>query len=115
MNLVDIFMKLLMVHACVDFVLQPDSMIRGKNRKTKTDSGSSTKKSPPVWPYWMTAHALVHGGGVWLVTGSMALGFLETALHWAIDFAKGEGRLNFHTDQIAHLACKALYAALLLA
>jgi hypothetical protein len=115
MSPIAILLKLLMVHAFVDFVLQPDSMIRGKNRKAKTDSGSHIKKNPPVWPYWMTAHTLVHGGGVWLVTGSMALGLLETALHWAIDFAKGEGRLNFHTDQIAHLACKALYAALLLA
>jgi len=100
--------KFLLGHVLVDFALQPTSMARGKCRNNKSD-----EKYVPTWPYWLTAHALIHGGAVWLVTGNMVLGILEVFLHWIIDFAKCENWTNIHTDQLLHIICKAIYLFIL--
>lgn len=102
-----LFFKLLIGHAVADFVLQSDTMARAKSRHS--DFGKSQGSSFPQWYYWLTAHALVHGGAVYLLTGSAVLGLIETLLHWAIDFAKQERWINFHQDQALHLLCKVLY------
>lgn len=95
-------------HALADFVLQPPAMGYGKNR----NSPSAASASPhfPPWQYWLTAHALVHGGVVYLITGSFLLGLLETTGHWLIDFAKCEGWVSTRTDQLLHILMKLLYA-----
>ena len=36
----------------------------------------------------MTAHAMIHGAGVYIVTGIWWLGLAEAACHWLIDFNK---------------------------
>jgi hypothetical protein len=107
--MVSLLLKLLIAHSLADFVLQPDSMARGKNRHYSQVTDKKGGRPPLIWPYWLTAHALFHGGAVWLVTGSMALGLVETGIHWIIDFAKCENWINFHTDQLFHVLCKALY------
>ncbi len=38
--------------------------------------------------------------------GSPLLGVLETATHWVTDLAKCYRKLDIHTDQAIHLACK---------
>lgn len=101
--------KLIIGHTLADFSLQPSSMAKGKNRNIKINGDPEENKYFPNWPYWLTAHAILHGGAVWLATGNIYLGIIEVILHWIIDFAKCENWTNIHTDQLLHVACKAIY------
>ncbi len=103
--------KLIIGHAIADFVFQPLPMALGKCRTRKPRN--EEEATYPSWPYWLTSHALVHGGIVWLITGNVYLGLLETVLHWFIDLAKCEKRIGMHQDQFAHLFTKLLYIFLL--
>ncbi len=102
-----LFFQLLIGHAVCDFVLQSDTMARAKDRHSDMAKGRSANF--PSWYYWMTAHALVHGGAVYLLTGNVIFGLIETVLHWSIDCAKCEKRINFHQDQALHIVCKIGY------
>jgi Protein of unknown function (DUF3307) len=106
-----LFFQLLIGHAAADFVFQTDTMARAKSRHS--EFGGSQGASFPPWYYWLTAHSLVHGGAVYLLTGSMLLGLVETALHCVIDFAKCERWIGFHQDQALHIVCKVGYCAYL--
>jgi len=100
---------LLMVgHAVSDFALQSESMARGKNRNRKTEPPPGAKYQP-TWHYWLTAHALVHGGAVAIVTGSLGLGIAETVVHWVTDFGKCENWYGIHTDQGIHVGSKVMW------
>ena len=107
------FVKLLFGHAIADFALQSDVMAKGKNRHRLPDYLPPGQKYVPCWPYWLTAHALISGCMVYLATGSIWHGVLETAAHWIIDFAKCEGVTNPHGDQFLHVLCRLIYAATL--
>ncbi len=98
-------------HAVADFVLQHEAMGRGKNRHDAIHQD----KPPhfPAWYYWLTSHALIHGGAVYIITGSVVLGMIETLLHWLIDYAKCEGYISFHQDQTLHFFCKIAYCVYL--
>ena len=89
----NIFM-LIFGHALADFVLQPESMGYGKNRNDKIHDKEHSLF--PVWYYWLTAHSLVHGGIVYMITGNIWFGVIETVLHWLTDFAKCEGWIGMH-------------------
>ncbi|MDP1931586.1 MAG: DUF3307 domain-containing protein [Gammaproteobacteria bacterium] len=103
----ELFFKLLVAHAAADFVLQSEAMSRGKDRHSDIHHGKSANF--PKWYYWLTAHALIHGGMVYLVTNSFLLGAIETVSHWSIDFAKGEGLIGFNQDQTLHIGFKIGY------
>lgn len=115
MNIILIkFFKLLIGHAFADFVFQTEYIARNKNRHAMP-LGYEPKLHGPkqtIWPYVLTSHALVHGGIVWLITGSIWFGLAETILHWAIDFGKCEKWYGIHQDQAAHLTCKLIYCFL---
>lgn len=98
---------MVIAHAISDFVLQNDAMGAGKNRNNKLQERKGLQFPP--WYYWMTAHALVHGGAVYLISGNAILGLIETMLHWVIDFSKCEGWINVHQDQALHIVCKVGY------
>jgi hypothetical protein len=51
----------------------------------------------------------MHGGTVILVTGSAALGLLETSVHRVTDVAKCCRKIDVHTDQAIHVACKVVW------
>lgn len=104
---------LLVGHAVADFALQIDSMARGKNRHRKTEPPPGAKYQA-CWFYWLSAHSLIHGGAVALVTGSVALGCAETVAHWLTDFGKCENWYGIHVDQAIHVACKVLWLAIAL-
>ena len=95
----------IVVHALADFPLQGDYLARVKVR--------SQAKQPRDWVIALSAHSIIHGGGVWLVSGSLWLGLAETCLHWLTDLSKGEGKIGDLTDQFVHVLCKAIYVALL--
>jgi hypothetical protein len=103
----DLLFLLVVSHALGDFALQSDRMARGKNRHAERSDPDGVL---PEWYYWMTAHAIIHGGGVALVTNSPALGIAEVFLHWLIDFGKCDKRYGFHTDQLLHICCKVAWA-----
>lgn len=100
-----LFFALAIVHALADFPLQGGYLARNKVR--------STADGRSEWAVALTAHSLIHAGGVWWVTGSIWLGLAELILHGMIDLAKGGGHFDFVTDQLLHLACKAIYVILL--
>lgn len=103
--------QFLIGHAVADFVMQNGPMGAGKNRHNNLREQHG--KNFPPWYYWMTAHALIHGGAVYIITQNIYLGLLETALHWMIDFSKCEGWINIHVDQGLHVLCKIIYTVLI--
>ena len=106
-----LFFQLLIGHAAADFVLQSDTMAIAKSRHG--DVGKQYGVNFPPWYYWLTAHSLIHGGAVYLLTGNVLFGLVETVLHWSIDFTKQERWINFHQDQALHILCKFLYCTLI--
>ena len=105
--------RLLVAHALADFSLQTTAMAMGKSRLREKEKNEGNRERIVFWPYWLTAHAFVHGGAVWMATGNMGLGVVEVVLHWIIDFAKCENWTNIHIDQFLHMMCKAGYVLFL--
>nr|WKF58801.1 hypothetical protein HUO10_003302 [Paraburkholderia busanensis] len=95
------FLMLLIGHVIADYPLQGEFLARAKNR---------TNPIPGV-PWWqaMFAHALIHAGAVWLITGSLFLGFAEFVMHHWIDDSKCRGKLSFNQDQALHVLCKFMW------
>ena len=104
MSLPELIFWILVAHAVADFSLQTDAMAKGKNRNNKTTPPPGAKYTP-CWPYWLSAHALIHGGAVAMVL-DWRCGALEVAAHWLIDFGKCDNRYGVHTDQFLHLLFK---------
>ena len=98
--MLEIFIMLIGAHFVCDYVLQTDAIATGKNRNI------DPCKFGVDWRYWMTAHAVTHGFGVGIVTGSVWLGVAECVAHWIIDAGKCDRYYGLHTDQILHLICK---------
>ncbi len=100
-----VFAAFVVMHALADFPLQGDYIAKQKSR-AQADSFS-------VWVIALSAHCVIHAGGVWLVSGSLAFGIAELGAHALIDGYKGEGKIGIVADQVLHLACKVVYTALL--
>lgn len=102
--MIEIFALLVFGHMLADYPLQGDFLARGKNRMNPI---------PGIpWQHCMAAHAIIHGGFVGIITGSVWLGIAETVAHAVIDDAKCKGHLSYHEDQAWHIACKILPAAI---
>ena len=80
---------LLCGHAISDFALQSESMGLGKSRHKKPPYIPKGIRGQTVWLYYLTAHAFINGGVVYLITQSQFLGITETIVHWVIDFHSG--------------------------
>lgn len=98
MEPLELFGALMVGHVVCDYPLQGDFLARAKNRFA----------SIPGVPWYeaLGAHALMHGGAVWLLTGIWWLGVFEIAAHAFIDDRKCAGRLSFNQDQALHAFCK---------
>ena len=112
--MLEMLFQLIIGHALLDFPLQGDSMAKGKNRNRSPENIPPGQTPQRVWPYWLTSHALIHAGGVWLVTQRWELALAEAVSHWVIDFAKCENWTGIHTDQLLHFVCKVLWVGLLM-
>ena len=109
-----LLIALVMGHMLADYPLQGAFLAQTKNRHGKPpDLPGEASPVRGLWVHALTAHALIQGGAVWIITGSFTLGMVEVVLHWLIDFAKCEGWFGYHTDQALHVLCKALYTALI--
>lgn len=106
-----LFFQFLVGHALGDYVFQRDIMATSKSRHAAIYQTAS--KRFPGWYYWLVAHALVHGGLVFLISGSALLGIIETVLHTIIDYTKCEHWINLHVDQALHILCKVAYIYLM--
>jgi hypothetical protein len=101
-------------HAIADFPLQGEFLARGKNRHLDPPILASGDGSPKrIWIYCLTAHALIHAGVVWIVTGSIVFGLIELVVHWIIDALKAEGKFGFEVDQWIHVGTKVVYVVLI--
>jgi hypothetical protein len=107
MELLNLFILLIGGHFIGDYVLQNDAIALGKNRK------ADPARLGVNWFYWMGSHAVTHGFIVGLITQSVALGIIETILHFIIDDIKCMDGINLHIDQALHFICKILYIAIL--
>lgn len=104
MEMIPLFAALLVGHAVADYPLQGDFLAKAKNRFAPLPGAP--------WFQGMSWHAVMHGGAVWLLTGSLALGVAESICHAVIDDRKCAGKLTFNQDQGLHIVCKALWALL---
>ncbi len=111
MNFLLVFYALLIGHALCDYPLQGDATAKGKNRHSPPYGIPQGQKPVAVWFHYLTAHALIHSGAVWIITLSPWCALGEFVAHWLIDFLKCENVTNPHTDQLLHIACKVLWAA----
>ena len=102
-----VFWMLMCGHALADFPLQTPDMAKGKNYTI------DPAHNAVPWYYWLASHCFVHGLSVTLLTGSVYLGFAEFLLHGVLDWAKCAKLTTIHFDQLAHTACKALWAMVL--
>ncbi len=110
-----LFFAFLICHALMDYPLQGAFLAAAKvpGADLTPFFGNTT---PPrlLWIHALTAHSLIHAGGVWLICGSPILAFIELILHWIIDYSKSTEKTNIHLDQALHLACKLGYVVALI-
>ncbi|HEX7991407.1 MAG TPA: DUF3307 domain-containing protein [Stenotrophomonas sp.] len=100
------FVLLIVGHALADYPLQGEFLSRAKNRFSPL---------PGVpWYQALAAHAVIHGGMVGCITGSILLGVFETLAHALIDDLKCGHRISYNVDQLLHVLCKLLWVGLLL-
>jgi hypothetical protein len=99
----ELFLALIVGHAIADYPLQGDFLARAKNRTAPI----------PGFPWWqaLTAHAVIHGGFVGVLTGIWWLGVAEAVVHFITDDAKCRGKIGLNTDQAVHVACKLAWVA----
>ncbi|WP_305805962.1 DUF3307 domain-containing protein [Stenotrophomonas sp. YIM B06876] len=104
-ELLQLFALLIVGHALADYPLQGEFLARAKNRFAPV--------SGVPWYQALGAHALIHGGVVGVITGSLLLGVLEFAAHALIDDLKCARRIGFNLDQALHVGCKLLWVAVI--
>lgn len=110
MSGLELFFALMIGHAIADFWAQSDALAKMKNRNRDNSAFCPPGQVPqPVWPYALTAHALIHAGVVWVITGFVWLAIAELIFHWIIDFGKCENWYGMKEDQGMHIACKVAY------
>ena len=97
-------------HAIMDFWAQSDSVAKMKNRHNDPAKFCPPGQKPQaMWFYALSAHAVMHGAMVMVVTQSLTFGLGETVLHWLIDFGKCENWYGIHFDQFLHIWLKIMY------
>ena len=99
----DALILLVLAHFVCDFTLQTDRMALEKvpGRDNTLD-----------WRWWLLSHSATHGFAVALITGIPLLGLAELVFHAIIDWSKSRFRFSLACDQALHVACKLLWAAL---
>jgi hypothetical protein len=98
-----ILILLMVAHFLCDYPLQGDFLARAKNPHTSMPGVS--------WQQAMFAHAAIHAGAVYLITGMWWWALAELVLHAFIDLDKCAGHISFNKDQAFHLSLKVLYAS----
>lgn len=105
--MIETFFKLLIGHAVADFWAQSAEMRHAKGWKNAVEANGVK-----IWPYALTAHALIHAGAVWIITGNPWLGAAEFFWHWMIDYGRCSHWYHTHVDQSLHVGCKVMWTVL---
>lgn len=113
--MIAMFLMLISSHAVMDFWAQSDALAQMKNRNRPNTRVPPGQAPQVIWPYALSAHAIHHGVGVGVVTGSVWLGLAEAVAHGLIDFGKCENWYGIHVDQAAHIACKCMWVVVVFA
>lgn len=93
-------------HCLADYPLQGNFLAEGKNRNTSLGK--------VYWVHCLAAHSMIHGGMVFMVSGSLCLAIAETIIHGITDFLKCEGKISLNADQAIHLICKIIWTGVLI-
>lgn len=97
---------LLCWHALADYALQPEWMAHYKSPLEPTPEKLGS------WWWILTAHSLIQGFGVGLLTHWWVLGLAEAMVHGVTDYSKCRGWINATTDQAIHVGSKVVWAVL---
>jgi hypothetical protein len=100
---------LIAAHALADFPLQGQYLSDAKNPRHPIGA--------QLWRWALPYHGMIHGGFVFLITGSFGLALGEVALHIAVDYNRCMNRISFNQDQTLHIAYKvfaAFYATVII-
>lgn len=103
MQFATLLFLLVAAHALADYPLQGPFLSEAKNRNTAIGKA--------FWPHALFAHAMIHGGLVLLITGSIYLAAAEVCIHAGTDWLKCENRISLNADQAVHIGCKVVWAA----
>ena len=103
---IEIFIKLMLAMAVTDLAIQTEVMAFAKG-----DTKPTVVQDPP-WYYFMGAHSMVNGCGVWLVTGNVYFGVAESVLHFVIDHLKCSHIISSRVDLTLHIGCRVIYAVI---
>ncbi len=106
MDIFTILFLMLAGHALCDYPLQGQFLAEGKNRHTELGK--------IYWFHALTAHALIHGGMITIITGRLDLGIAETIIHWLTDWLKCENMISLNTDQAIHVLCKIIWVLIIM-
>ena len=109
LNYYEVIFLLVCGHAVADFALQSDWMAKNKNRNNPSTYIPPGQTHTPTSFNVLGAHSFIHGLAVYLVTGSLLCGMVETVGHFTLDFAKCESWTDPHMDQLFHFVMKGLY------
>lgn len=104
MGFFEILSLLIFAHCLADYPLQGDFLAQGKSRHTPVGK--------VFWPHCLSAHSIIHGGMVGILTGSVVLFWLEAAIHAITDWMKCEGKISMRADQTIHYCCKIAWAGI---
>ena len=109
LDFVRLFVLLMAGHALADYALQSTEMVVLKNPTRPEAFDIDGEKMGPWW-WWMTAHALINGLVVYVITGAFWALCYEAFMHWLLDWSKCRGGLTTHADQLGHIIIKAIIA-----
>jgi hypothetical protein len=101
---ITVLFLLLFGHALADYPLQGDFLAQAKNRNTELGK--------LFWPHALAAHAIIHGGFVLVITGSIWMALAESFIHAGTDWLKCESKITLNVDQAIHIACKVVWAVI---
>jgi hypothetical protein len=97
----EMFVAFLVLHSLADYPLQGPFLSEAKN--------PNTALGQQFWPYALSSHALIHGGAVFLLTGSVWLCLAEAVIHAVTDLWKCDNKITMLGDQLIHYACKVVW------
>lgn len=103
MTFIEILSLMVFAHFLADYPLQGTWIATTKSHKHPHSTGYP-------WYHSLTAHAVIHGGFVGIITGSVVIACAEVIFHWVIDYHKSNDTFGIHMDQFLHLMCKILWA-----
>lgn len=99
---------LIFSHYLCDFALQSSYMAKMKSKlndvkqKLANDGMYGDQVYQMTWFYVLSAHAIIHGGVVYLLTGYVEFFFITMITHGIIDKLKTSYKTNIHQDQFLH-------------